>query len=243
MNNVTSPTSLPAVIGCETTPTMSSLEIAQITGKEHGHVMRDIRTMLDELGIDESKFGAIYVDAQNRQKPCYFLPEEEMLTLVTGYRTVLRRAIISRWKALEAGTAKPMPINLADPTALSEVLNRLQERVAIQQSQLEEQAPKVDAFERLSASEGSLSITDAARELSMARNTFFKWLEDNGWIFRARDRSKRPVPYADKRHAGFMEVVASTTWHGGAEVAVQSCYITRKGLAELALILGKTLWP
>lgn len=54
--------------------TMSSLEIAELTGKEHKHVMRDIRSMRQELGEDESKFGSIYLDAYKREKPCFAMP-------------------------------------------------------------------------------------------------------------------------------------------------------------------------
>ena len=32
------------------TMTMSSLEIAELTGKEHKHVLRDIREMIDTIG-------------------------------------------------------------------------------------------------------------------------------------------------------------------------------------------------
>ena len=41
--------------------TMSSLEIAKMTGKEHKHVLRDIRDFLDEIDEgDRSRFGSIY---------------------------------------------------------------------------------------------------------------------------------------------------------------------------------------
>ena len=36
--------------------TMSSLEISKLTGKEHKNVLRDIRTMLEELEITELRF-------------------------------------------------------------------------------------------------------------------------------------------------------------------------------------------
>ena len=33
--------------------TMTSREIAELTGKNHAHVMRDIRTMMDELSTNQ----------------------------------------------------------------------------------------------------------------------------------------------------------------------------------------------
>lgn len=43
--------------------TMTSLEIAKLTEKEHKHVLRDIEVMFDELSIDRSKFGHISKDS------------------------------------------------------------------------------------------------------------------------------------------------------------------------------------
>lgn len=90
------------------TLTMSSLEIAELTGKEHSHVMRDIRSMLVELygegGL--SKFGSSYINSQNKEQPCFDLPKRETLILISGYRIDIRAKIIDRWQELEGVMVK-----------------------------------------------------------------------------------------------------------------------------------------
>jgi len=49
--------------------TMSSREIAELTGKRHDHVMRDIRTMLEELKLTGPSFGGSYKDSTGRSLP------------------------------------------------------------------------------------------------------------------------------------------------------------------------------
>lgn len=39
---------------------MNSREIAELTGKRHGNVIRDAELMLEELGLDELKFESVY---------------------------------------------------------------------------------------------------------------------------------------------------------------------------------------
>jgi hypothetical protein len=81
--------------------TMSSLEIAGLTGKKHPHVLRDIDKMLKDLGEDRSKFGSMYLDGYGREQSCYNLPQRECLILVSGYSTQMRAKIIDRWQELE----------------------------------------------------------------------------------------------------------------------------------------------
>ena len=81
--------------------TMSSVEIAKLTGKRHDHVLRDIRSMLEELEVPAPKFGGSYVGADNTSRPCYNLPKRECLILVSGYNLKLRAAIVDRWQELE----------------------------------------------------------------------------------------------------------------------------------------------
>lgn len=78
--------------------TMSSLQIAKLTGKQHAHVMRDIRTLLDQ-GVGQSKIGfSSYKSEQNKDLPCYNLTKKGCLILASGYDAKLRERIIDRWE-------------------------------------------------------------------------------------------------------------------------------------------------
>lgn len=87
--------------------TMSSLEIAELTGKEHYNVIVDVRNMLSELGFHSLDFSSQYKDSTGRTLPCYQLPKRETLILVSGYNLKMRAAIIDRWQELEARLETP----------------------------------------------------------------------------------------------------------------------------------------
>lgn len=67
------------------TPTMSSLEIAQLTGKQHTHVLRDIRKTLEEVKIDSTQFWTEYTDSSGKSNTCFNLPRRECDLVITGY--------------------------------------------------------------------------------------------------------------------------------------------------------------
>jgi phage regulator Rha-like protein len=95
--------------------TMSSLEIAERTGKRHADVMRDIRVMLEALrtfGANERSFASVYTDAKGEERPCFNLPKRESLILVSGYSVPLRAAIVDRWQELEAQQAPRIPTHI-----------------------------------------------------------------------------------------------------------------------------------
>jgi phage regulator Rha-like protein len=83
------------------TVTMSSREIAELTDKQHGHVMRDIRAMLESLGLDASRFGETYKDSANREQTEYKLPKDLTMTLMLGYDVAARFKVVKRLEALE----------------------------------------------------------------------------------------------------------------------------------------------
>ena len=70
--------------------TMSSLEIAELTGKQHKNVLADIRKMMDDLEIDSAVFTAQYKDSKGRTYSCYNLPKELADLLLTKYKGLSR---------------------------------------------------------------------------------------------------------------------------------------------------------
>lgn len=99
---------------------MSSVAIAQVTGKQHRHVMRDIRALLEQ-GVNQSNFGLVeYTDAKGEKRPCYQLTRKGCLILASGYNALLREKIIDRLEELELARQKTLP---------SEAFAALEERV------------------------------------------------------------------------------------------------------------------
>jgi phage regulator Rha-like protein len=92
-----------------TSQTMTSREIAELTGKRHDHVMRDLQNLSDQGVIDLPKFGEIAKDAMNRDQTIYRLPKRETLILTSGYSATQRAVIIDRWLELEGQIAALTP--------------------------------------------------------------------------------------------------------------------------------------
>lgn len=105
--------------------TMSSREIAELTGKEHKNVKRDIENMLSDLGEDALSFERIYFDSVNRQQTEYHLDRRHVECLLTGYNAVLRMKVIDRMHELESGSPHLVPSALADSLLFVEVASRI----------------------------------------------------------------------------------------------------------------------
>ena len=97
-----------ALINMTATPlTMSSREIADLTGKRHDNVMIDIRNMLGELGTHAPEFSGTYRSDRGNTDECFNLPYRETTILLTGYSVPMRAKVVDRWTELEAQITKP----------------------------------------------------------------------------------------------------------------------------------------
>ena len=115
------------------TETMSSREIAELTGKQHSNVMVDVRNLIDQLGNEPELFFQLgsYFDANNQERPQYNLTKKETLLLVSGYSAILRLKIINRWEQLENANKQPLPSNYID--ALKALIEKEEEKLLLNQ--------------------------------------------------------------------------------------------------------------
>ena len=101
---------------------MSSLEIAELTGKPHNDVLKDIRRILAEVEIDQGIFSQVYRAGNGQNQPCFNLPRRECDLIIAGYSAKYRLKIIDRWQELET---KQQPTMLDYAKALIETSEKL----------------------------------------------------------------------------------------------------------------------
>lgn len=82
---------------------MTSLEIAEVTGKQHFHVMEAIRKMestWERITASNFRLGN-YRDAKGVDRPCYILTKTECLYIATKFNDEARAKLVLRWEQLE----------------------------------------------------------------------------------------------------------------------------------------------
>ena len=82
---------------------MTSLEIAEVTGKMHKDVMKAIRNMEPAwLKVNGRNFALVdYTDSKGELRPCYSLTKMECLYIATKFNDEARAKLVIRWQQLE----------------------------------------------------------------------------------------------------------------------------------------------
>lgn len=148
--------------------TMSSRLIADLTGKEHKHVLRDCLNMFGELEISSEGYAQNWTHPQNGQTYVeYQLTKDLVQTLITGYSIKLRFRVIKRLHELENKSASAVPQSFAEALQLA----------ADQAKKLELAAPKVDFYDALAERQNLMNATQLAQKFKKSAVAFNKILE------------------------------------------------------------------
>ena len=206
--------------------TMSSREIAELTGKRHFHVTTDIEKMLLELGEDATAFRGIYLDAMNRQQTEYRLDRELTETLLTGYSAVLRRKVIARWRELEVAPQFSIPQTYSQAMRLAADQADL---IEAQQAQLAIAAPKVAFVDKYVDSMGLKGFREVAKLLKASEPRFREFLVAEKIMYRLGGEWAAYAPHLD---AGRFKVRTGASVTSGH--AFNEAKFTPKGIEWVA---------
>lgn len=181
--------------------TMSSREIAQLTGKNHFHVLRDcdnLNETYEKMGL--SKIGEGYFthpNTGNKKYREYKLTKMQTFDLLTGYNAELRIKVNRRWEELEQEANKNQ---FALPQNYKEALVALVaevERTEALQEQIKKDAPKVAFADAMLASKTSCLIGELAKLITqngykIGQNRLFDWMRSNGYLGSYGERRNLP---------------------------------------------------
>ena len=221
------------VIDSSNVLTMSSREIAELTGKQHKDVIRDIRNMLNQLEINSAQFGAQYKDSIGRSLPMFNLPKDETLCLIAGYNVQVRMRIIKRWQELEAKGKPDLSTDVGKLLLIQEMaakqLELISENKRISES-LSIAAPKAEFIDSFVDSTGLKSFRKVAKILGINERKFRQFLADNKIMYK---QNGDWLPYAEHINAGrFVNKTGEFQGH-----AFISTYFTPKGEVWIAGLL------
>lgn len=213
------------------TLTMSSREIAELVESRHDSVKRTIER-LQEKGLIQL---TPMVEVKNHLGQIvteYQLIKRDTYVVVAQLSPEFTARLVDRWQELENQQKSVALI----PQSFSEAL-----MLAAQlQAEKEQNAPKVEAFDRLAtATEGAMNLTNAAKHLQMQPRAFNQFLFANGWIYK-RTIGSAWIAYQDKLQRGYLEHKAHpVTQSDGSEKIYPQVLVTAKGLAKLSTMLNK----
>ena len=176
ISTTTSLSTRKAALHDQQSPHMTSLEVAEICGKQHFHVMEAIRKMEPAWEkVSSSKFRlssrkVIQPNGGVREFPCYELTKIETLYIATKFKDEERARLVLRWEELErerleqGRLQKPREIRLL--ATAQEVLHESEEIVGGQLDIANEE------------SDGCFTVTQIADVLNMSAHDLNSFLLD-----------------------------------------------------------------
>jgi len=210
--------------------TMSSREIAELTGKRHDNVKADIRNMLADLKEDVLNFQGIYFDGMNRKQSEYLLDREHTDCLLTGYSAAMRMAVIKRWRELEEGAGRVIATlpDFSNPAAAARAWAEQYEQRQVAQQALAVAAPKVEFVDRYVDATGLKGFRQTAKLLRANEARFREFLLDKKVMYRMGGEWQAYQQHID---AGRFDIKTGTSESGHA---FNQAKFTPKGVTWVA---------
>lgn len=220
--------------------TMTSLEIAEVTGRNHKDVMRSIREMEEAwVKVNGRKFALVeYKDAKGEMRPCYSLGKTECLYIATKFNDEARAKLVLRWEELEGQSRKSeivMP-NFSNPAEAARAwADQYEQRLKLE-AKAREDAPKVEFFESVAESKDAVemkAVSSTLNYVAVGRNKLFAILREQKVL------QSNNSPYQKYIDAGYFRTI-ETKKNCGTEVRIFiKTLVYQKGLDYIRKLLNK----
>jgi len=212
---------------------LSSLEVAEMVGREHKNVMRDILNIASHLGglvkVEPTYFvESSYINSQNKEMPCFLLTKkgcELYGTRMTGAKgTQFAVAYIERFNSMEQELS-----NLNKPSyQIEDEILRAERWIQEQKEKkellllVEEQKPKVLFAEAITASKDSILLRDFVTLLTQngidtGEKRLFDWMRENKYL---KKSGKYNVPTQKSNDKKLFELLERPLFKNGSEVGI-----------------------
>ena len=167
---------------------MTSLEIAELTGKNHFDLMRAIRKMEPAWRkVNGGNFSLVeYRDKKGQLRPCYQLTKTECLYIATKFNDEARAKLVLRWEELETEEVRRKRSEVRCFPEQQEILRLADEIIGAGLRMLNEDA------------EDTLTATQVAKTFNMTGWDFNQVVRDMGIQYRRHGRWNISDDLADR---------------------------------------------
>ena len=214
---------VPAIVEAEPAPHLvvrqgqffaNSKEVAEVFGKQHFNVLRDIDTLLKSLptsDLSSAYFTETTVtDANGQPRRAVDMTRDGLSLLVMGFTGEkalhFKLAYIKAFNMMEEELRNTTQIDLNNPSQLRAALLTYAEKTEKLEAQVQELAPKAIAHDRIIAEEEDMTMSHAAKILGVQQKRFFEILDQElCWTFK-RSGSNIRLPRAEVLTAGFLKL-------------------------------------
>jgi phage regulator Rha-like protein len=226
-------------------PVTTTLAIAEGLEVEHASIIKLVRTHqtdLEDFGLVGFEIAPRLAGQHGGGNTEYANLNERQATLIMTYaknteiaRTFKKRLVKTFYELAENAKQPLVPQTLPEALRLAaDLADKINERdklISIIQ-------PHSEALHRISLSDGSLCLTDAAKTLGVQpQKVLIPFLRANKWIYN-RTGCNHPVAYQDKLQQMLLEhKVTTVNRTDGSEKITEQVRVTPKGLTKLAQLL------
>ena len=201
---------------------IDSREVAEMVGKQHNELLKDIRRYAEQLGegkIPQSDFftESTYVNSQNKKMPCYQVTKkgcEFIAHKLTGVKgTEFTAKYINRFHEMEDAIKAHIPtgnelIALAVVEAQKllaqkeEEIKQLEDSVQQMDKVITELTPKADYADRILSSNDCMTVTQIAHDYGLSAVSFNRILSRAGI---QRKVGEQWILYAEYQGKGYVQ--------------------------------------